>query len=117
VGYVIRNRVVGKHCLLLFDGHKSYFTAEFDQYCKDNSIIYLCYPFHSIDRLQPLDVSLFSLLKGAYGRLVQEMAGLGINHIDKLDFLRLFYQARFTTFISKNIKSVFQTVGIVLFDP
>jgi len=34
-----------------------------------------------------------------------------------LDFLRLFYQARLTTFTSKNIKSVFQTVKIVLFDP
>jgi len=111
------NRVVGKYRLLLLDGHKSHFTAEFDQYCKDNSIIYLCYPPHSTDRLQPLDVGLFSPLKGAYGRLVQEMAGLGINHIDKLDFLSLLYQARLTTFTSKNIKSAFQTVGIVPFDP
>ena len=62
-------------------------------------------------------MGLFSPLKGAYGRLVQEIAGLGVNHIDKPDFLRLFYQARHTTFTSKNIKSAFQTVGIVPFDP
>jgi hypothetical protein len=40
----------------------------------------------------------------------------GINSIDKLDFLRLFYQTRLTTFISKNIKSIFQTARIVSFD-
>ena len=45
------------------------------------------------------------------------MAGLGINHIDKLDFLRLFYQTRLTTFTSKNIKSAFQTIGIIPFNP
>jgi hypothetical protein len=43
--------------------------------------------------------------------------GFGINYIDKLDFLRLFYQARLTIFTSKNIKSIFQTAGIVSFDP
>jgi hypothetical protein len=43
--------------------------------------------------------------------------GLGINYRDKLDFLRLFYQARLTTFTSKNIKSIFQTARIIPFDP
>jgi hypothetical protein len=42
--------------------------------------------------------------------------GIKINYIDKLDFLRLFYQARLTTFTSKNIKSISQTAGIVPFD-
>ena len=31
--------------------------------------------------------------------------GLKINYINKLDFLRLFYQTRLTTFTSKNIKA------------
>jgi hypothetical protein len=43
--------------------------------------------------------------------------GLGINYIDKLDFLRLFYQARLTTFTSNNIKSILQTARIIPFDP
>ena len=42
---------------------------------------------------------------------------LGINYIDKLDFLKLFYKARLTTFTSKNIKNIFQTAGIISFDP
>jgi hypothetical protein len=112
-----RNRIVGKYRLFLFDGHKNYFTPEFDQFCKDNSIICLCYPPHSIDRLQPLDVGCFSPLKNAYGRLVQAKTELGIHYIEKLDFLVLFQQARAIVFTSKNIKSVFQAVGILPFDP
>ena len=112
-----KNRVVGKYRLLLLDGHKSHFTPEFDQYCKDNSIICLCYPPHSTDRLQPLDVGCFSPLKNIYGRLVQEKAELGIYHIDKPDFLVLFQQARIIALTPKNIKSAFQAVGILPFDP
>ena len=113
----IKNRVVGKYRLLLLDGHKSHFTPEFDQYYKDNSIICLCYPPHSTDRLQPLNVGCFSPLKNIYGRFVQEKAELGIYHIDKPDFLVLFQQARIIALTPKNIKSAFQAVGILPFDP
>ena len=112
-----KNRIVGKYRLLLLDGHKNHFTPEFDQYCKDNSIICLCYPPHSIDRLQPLNVSYFSPLKNIYDRFVQEKAELGIYHIDKPDFLVLLQQARAIALTSKNIKSAFQAVGILQFDP
>ena len=65
-----KNRVVDKYRLLLLDDYKSHFTSEFDQFYKDNSIICLCYPPHSTDRLQPLNISCFSLLKNMYSRLV-----------------------------------------------
>jgi hypothetical protein len=113
----IKNRVVGKYCFLLFNDYKSYFISEFDQYCKDNSIICLCYPPHSTDRLQPFDVGCFSPLKNIYGRFVQEKAELGIYYIDKPDFLVLFQQTRIIVLTFKNIKSVFQAVGILPFDP
>jgi hypothetical protein len=56
-------------------------------------------------------------LKNIYGRLVQEKAELGIYHIDKPDFLILFQQAWIIALTLKNIKSAFQAVGILLFDP
>jgi hypothetical protein len=56
-------------------------------------------------------------LKNAYGRLIQEKAELGIYHIDKPDFLVLFQQAQTIALTSKNIKSAFQAVGILQFDP
>ena len=77
-----RGRTIGKYRLLLLDGHGSHFTPEFDEFCKKNSIVWLCYPPHSTDLLQPLDFGCFSVLKETYGRLVQEKAELGIYHID-----------------------------------
>jgi hypothetical protein len=56
-------------------------------------------------------------LKNAYNRLVQAKAELGIYHIEKLNFLVLFQQARAIALTSKNIKSAFQAVRILPFDP
>jgi len=112
-----RGRMVGKYRLLLLDGHGSHFTPEFDEFCKKNSIIWLCCPPHSTDLLQPLDVGCFSVLKETYGRLVKEKAELGIYHIDKLDFLILYQHSRTITFTDKNIKSAFQAVGLVPYNP
>ncbi|KJZ70722.1 hypothetical protein HIM_09906 [Hirsutella minnesotensis 3608] len=81
-----RHRVVGKYRLLLLDGHGSHFTPEFDDFCKKNSIVWLCYPPHSTHLLQALDFGCFSALKSSYGRLVQEKAELETFHIDKIDF-------------------------------
>jgi len=38
--------------LLVLDGHGSHFTAEFDRYCSNNSIVVLCMPPHSSHLLQ-----------------------------------------------------------------
>jgi len=85
-----RNRIVGKYRLLILDGHSTHFTPEFDDFCRKNMIIWLCYPPHSTHLLQPLDVGCFSPLKNAYGRLVQEKDQLGVHHIDKEDFLTIY---------------------------
>jgi len=51
-------------------------------------------PPHSSHLLQPLDIGCFALLKRVYGRLVENQMQLGINHIDKLDFLAAYPHAR-----------------------
>ncbi len=83
-------RTIGKYRLLILDGHGSHATPEFDKFCADHSIITLCMPAHSSHLLQPLDVGCFSTLKRSYGRLVAEYIRLGINHIDKAEFLPIF---------------------------
>lgn len=110
-------RAVGKYRLLLLDGHGSHFTPEFDDFCKKNSIIWLCYPPHSTHLLQALDFGCFSALKNSYGRLVQEKVELGTFHIDKTDFLVLYHQAHRITFTEKTIKNAFEAVGIVPYNP
>jgi DDE superfamily endonuclease. len=74
-------------------------------------------PPHSSAYLQPLDVSCFSPLKGAYGRLVQDKQRRGINHIDKFDFLEVYPKARTLAFTLATIKSAFRATGLIPFNP
>lgn len=110
-------KAVGRHRLLILDGHGSHVAPEFDRYCLDNNIIVLCMPAHSSHLLQPLDVGCFAVLKKAYGALVEQKIGLGVNHIDKIEFLELYQQARAQTFSTKIVANSFAATGIVPFDP
>jgi hypothetical protein len=74
-------------------------------------------PPHSSHLLQPLDVSCFSVLKRSYGRLVEQKMSLGVNHIDKHEFIPLYQQARTEVLNECNIKSGFSATGLVPYDP
>ena len=112
-----KDRTTGRYRLLVLDGHGSHVTPEFDQYCFNHSIIVLCMPAHSSHLLQPLDVGCFSVLKRSYGRLVEKQMGLGVNHIDKQDFLSLYQQARIEALHTKNVQSGFVATGLVPYEP
>ena len=66
-------------------------------------------PPHSSHLLQPLDIGCFASLKRAYGKLVERQIRLGINHIDKLDFLEAYPLARVETFKSATIQNSFRS--------
>lgn len=106
-------RTKGKYCLLILDGHNSHLTGRFDQVCHENFIIPLCMPAHSSHLLQPLDIGCFAVLKHFYGRLVENQAQMGYNHIDKLDFLAAYPQARAEAFIPETIQNNFAAAGLV----
>jgi hypothetical protein len=74
-------------------------------------------PPYTSHRLQPLDVSCYSLLKASYGHGVAELARKGIYHIDKEEFLALYIQARPLVFSSQNIQSGFLATGLIPFNP
>jgi hypothetical protein len=74
-------------------------------------------PAHSSHLLQPLDIGCFAVLKRSYGTLVGDTMRLAINHIDKLDFLAAYPQARVNAFKTDTIKNSFQAAGLVPFDP
>jgi hypothetical protein len=116
-GPCTEGRKVGQYQLLILDGHGSHVTAEFDRYCTEHNIIVLCMPAHSSHLLQPLDVSCFAVLKHSYGTIVQEQMRLGINHIDKDDFLELYLKARAATYSSSTIQSGFRATGLAPFNP
>jgi hypothetical protein len=89
--------------LFILNGHIIHARAEFDQYCLDHSIIVPCMLPHLSYLLQPLDVGCFSVLKRLYGRLVGQKMSLGVNHIDKQEFLLLHKQARIEAQHTRNI--------------
>jgi len=102
---------------LILDGHGSHVTPEFDLFCKDHCIVTLCMPPHSSHLLQPLDVSCFAVLKRLYGRQIEDLMRVGVNHIDKSDFLSAYLTARTEALISNTIRSGFAATGLVPYDP
>jgi hypothetical protein len=112
-----KERTTGKYRLLILDGHESHISVQFQQYCKENNIITLCMPPHSSHLLQPLDVGCFSSLKTSYGKQIENLMRLRINHITKLEFLPAFKEAFKTAFTDQNIRSGFRATGLVPYDP
>jgi hypothetical protein len=74
-------------------------------------------PPHSSHLLQPLDVGCFAVFKRAYSSQVSDLIRLGINHINKAEFLQCLKKARKEAFSLSNIHSGFAATGIVPFDP
>jgi len=112
-----KDRTIGRYRLLILDGHGSHVTPEFDQYCLERSIIVLCMPAHSSHLLQPLDVGCFSVLKRSYGKRVETLMSLGVNQIDKQEFLSIYQEARAEALHQNNIRSGFAATGLVPYKP
>jgi hypothetical protein len=73
-------------------------------------------PAHSSHILQPLDVGCFGPLKTAYGRQVEGLMRLGVNHIAKEEFLLAYLAAHKAAFTASNIQASFAATGLVPFD-
>jgi hypothetical protein len=102
-----KKRVVGTHRLLAIDGHESHNSLAFQQYCKENKIITICIPPHSLHLLQPLDVCCFAPLKKAYGRQAKDLMRNRITYITKLEFLPCFIRAYNAAVTPSNIQGGF----------
>jgi len=73
-------------------------------------------PPHSSHLLQPLDVGCFGPLKKAYGRQVEDLMRMHINHVSKLEFLYGFRKAFFASITEKNIQGGFAGASLIPFD-
>jgi hypothetical protein len=74
-------------------------------------------PPHSSHLLQPLDVSCFAVLKRSYRRQIEGFIQMGLNHINKPDFLTAYVSARKESMTLDTIRSGFVATGLVPFDP
>jgi 4-hydroxybenzoate polyprenyltransferase len=99
--------------LLIFDGHGSHESTEFMFECFRNNIYLLFLPPHSSHVLQPLDLSIFSLLMNAYRK---ELGYLTLytdsTPIGKRNFLRCYSKARKSSLTAVNIKSGWKATGL-----
>lgn len=67
--------------------------------------------------LQPLDLSIFSVLKRVYDTQISENIRVGINHIDKRDFLAAYKIIRPQALSESLVRSAFEALGLVPFNP
>jgi hypothetical protein len=111
------HRTRGIYRLLVLDGHGSHLTPQFDQICAEHKIIPVCMPAYSSHLLQPLDIGCFAVLKRSYGNLNTQKIRLGINHINKLEFLAAYPQARVDAFKQDTIINSFKAAGLVPLNP
>ena len=107
----------GKYRLLILDSHESHHSTEFELYCQEHNIITLCMPSHSSHLLQPLDIGCFVPLKQVYGRQIEDLMRMHINHVSKLEFLCAFRKAFFASMTEKNIRGGFIGAGLVPYNP
>ncbi|ERF69214.1 hypothetical protein EPUS_02181 [Endocarpon pusillum Z07020] len=108
----IPQRPIGKHSILILDGHDSHSTGLFQYLCLQNDIHPLYLPAHASHKLQPLDLGPFSPLKAAYGQLVQRFALTGLATLNRRVFTKLYIEARQTTFTERNIRAGWHRTGI-----
>ena len=102
--------------LLVVDGHGSHETDDFMWNCYLNNIYLLFLPPHSSHVLQPLDLSVFSPLKGAYRKRIEYLlATMEISDsspIGKRTFLVNYCGARDDVFIERIIKAGWKATGL-----
>jgi hypothetical protein len=103
-----------KYRLLILDGHGSYVTKAFIDYCDENKILVLVFPPHATHTLQPLDVSCFKPLSQSYSNelIYQHHITEGDLPVTKADFISPFWPAWVNTFTEKLILGAFETTGI-----
>jgi hypothetical protein len=102
--------------LLIINGHESYYSLKFQEYCKENKIITLYMPPHLSYLLQPLNIACFLLLKRSYSDSISALVCNHIYYISKETFLLAFKAAYKLIFTKQNTCAGFKGAGLVLFN-
>src|SRR5450432_439498 len=105
---------IRKRRILIVDGHSSHANMKFLDLADKLRILIHILPPHSMHRLQPLDIGLFSSLSTAYStelnKLIHESESLV--SITKRMFYRIFKKAFKIAFTQENIEHAFAKPGI-----
>lgn len=105
--------------LLFLDGHGSHLNMRFLDWCQEHKILIACYPPHSTQRLQPLDISCFAPLATYYSQGLDDLIRQSEGHtsIKKRDFFSIFWPAFQQAFRKEVIESAWSRTGIWPLNP
>jgi hypothetical protein len=102
---------------LIIDGHSSHVTARFIAYCITSKIdLFLLLP-HSSHKTQPLDLSIFGLLKTVINLEVDQIFRHSTTCLLCIEWTLAYIKARARCFKPSSIESGFRKAGIYLFSP
>lgn len=106
-----------KPTLLILDNHESHLSIEAVDLAKENGVIMLTIPPHTSNRLQPLDVGVFSSFKSNYysalnSKLLQNK-GVPLTIYDVAGCVKIAHDRAMTP---SNIAAAFKKTGIFPFD-
>jgi hypothetical protein len=103
--------------MLILDGHGSHISLDFLWACKQNKVYLLFLPAHSSHVLQPLDLSVFSVVKRFYRQQIQALSYLNdAAPVKKERFITAYYHARERAITERVIRAGWATAGICPFN-
>lgn len=104
--------------LLLLDGHGSHISLRVIRMAKGSNVHILCLPPHTTHLYQPLDKSVFGILKKEFAAAESAlMRRSGAAKIGKQHFLKLLKTAWMKTLTPSNITAGFRACGVWPVDP
>jgi hypothetical protein len=103
--------------LLIINGHFSYVTAWFIAYCITSKIDLFLLLLHLLHKTQPLDLSIFGLLKTALNLEVDRIFRYSTIRLPRVEWTSAYIKARTRCFRPSSIESGFRKAGIYSFDP
>ena len=99
--------------MLICDGHDSHISTKFVAHCIENDIcLFLLLP-HSSHLLQPLDVGVFSSLKTGVSADLDRLIRVGVNRLEKVEWVKSYIRARPNALTEKNIRAGWRHTGLV----
>lgn len=107
----------GSWRLLLLDNHDSHCTHDFIEYATSQKIVLLALPAHTTHLMQPLDVTVFQPLKGAYKKALDDALRTGCYNFSKVEFLAAIGRVRRGAFKKSTIMHAWRDTGLIPYDP
>ena len=104
--------------LLLMDGHSSHFNPTTVRKAVEENIILFCLPPHTTHVAQPLDRSVFAVLKQCWREECQDYITRNPGRVvSKFQFSTLFSASWYRAMTVKNILAGFKVTGVYPFNP